>query len=261
MDDLYEILLRRTIVQEETSNQNNKCKDNHLHTITENGITTCISCGIEINYPDKNQTDVQQTTGNKDHYFFRKSNEKSIYNDIKHLNIPDNVKDKANEIFTEVCEKKTKRSTKRKSIIFGAVYNAYKLNNDPRTFESLRPMFDITRKDAANGLKFISEHISKDSPIRTIYITPEHIIKDFMTKFNATRTQIEDVVDIYRSVKSKSGILNRSKPQSVAAGVIYYYIIHNDKKIPIKEFTKKVNLSELTINKISKEVEKILDTE
>lgn len=250
---LYSKLLRKT--QSNVISTTIECI--HTSIIVEHGISTCSDCGIEIT----NTTENQNTNVDINRYYIRKNTEKSLYNDIKQLDIPDKIKDTANEIFMEVCEKRTKRSTKRKSIVFGVIYHAFKLNNNPQTFQSLQPLFNITRREASEGLKFINEHIAKDSPLRTIYITPEDIIREFMLKFNATKEQLEEVIGIYRSVKGKSCILNRSKPQSVAAGVIYYYILQNNKKIPIKEFIKKVNMSELTIHKISREVEEVIKIE
>jgi hypothetical protein len=39
---------------------------------------------------------------------------------------------------------------------------------------------------------------------------------------------------------------------------VFYWITHNGKNITLKDFAKKVILSELTINKISKEIGEVL---
>ena len=59
-------------------------------------------------------------------------------------------------------------------------------------------------------------------------------------------------------IKNKSSKINRSRPQSIAAGLTYYWICNNNKNITMKEFITKVNLSELTITRISKEIAAIL---
>lgn len=252
--ELYTKLLRKT---ESVTTKETNCQ--HSKTTSENGLVLCMDCGIEIEHPTVEESEnIVNPIVDINQYYIRKNNEKSIYPYISHLDIPTKIQDIANEIYREVCDKRTKRSTKLGAIIFGCCYHAYKINGTPKTFQNMKEMFDVTRTEASVGLKFINEYLSKDSPARTIYITPEHIIMEFMDKFNATKEQTEKVVEIYRFVKGKSGVINRSKPQSVAAGVIYYYIIQNNKKIPMKEFTKKVNLSELTVNKISKEVQDII---
>ena len=79
-----------------------------------------------------------------------------------------------------------------------------------------------------------------------------------MSKFEATQTQKDDVIDIYKRISNRSSVLNRSRPQPVAAGIVRYYILLNSKEISMSEFRSKVKLSELTINRIVKEIGMLL---
>ena len=63
---------------------------------------------------------------------------------------------------------------------------------------------------------------------------------------------------IYEKVKNRSSKLNRSRPQSMISGIIFYWIQSKNMDITCKEFAKKVDLSELTITKMMKEVEFVL---
>ena len=78
--------------------------------------------------------------------------------------------------------------------------------------------------------------------------------------FKATIEQKKEVIILYEQIKNRSSKLNRSRPQSVAASLTYYWICQKDINISLKEFAKKVDLSELTINKNTKEVATILGT-
>ena len=89
-------------------------------------------------------------------------------------------------------------------------------------------------------------------------ITPKDLVKEAMKKFNASDSQIKDVINLYGKIENRSSMLNRSRPQSVAAGLTYYYILMKHKDITLKDFTKEVNLSELTVTKITKEISKVL---
>ena len=60
------------------------------------------------------------------------------------------------------------------------------------------------------------------------------------------------------NIKDKSIKINRARPQSIAAGITYYWICQKDKKISISEFMEKVGLSELTITRIAKEITELL---
>ena len=90
--------------------------------------------------------------------------------------------------------------------------------------------------------------------------TPENIIKELMLQFKADHLEISNVIDLYSKIKDKQSlILSRSRPQSIASGVIRYYILRNNKDISFENFKDIVKLSELTINKIVKEISKLLD--
>jgi len=78
-----------------------------------------------------------------------------------------------------------------------------------------------------------------------------------MKKFDTTEEQIKEIQNIYAEIKNKSSTINRSRPTSIAAGIIYYYIMKTGKDICIKAFASEVGLSDLTIKKIVKEIETI----
>ncbi len=67
--------------------------------------------------------------------------------------------------------------------------------------------------------------------------------------------------ETYVKIKNRSSILNCSRPQSVASGIVRYYILLHGKEISMAEFRAKVKLSELTINRIVKEISDVLGTD
>ena len=107
-------------------------------------------------------------------------------------------------------------------------------------------------------LKYINLHAPKDSNIHTTYITPANLIDDIMDKFRATDAQKNEVIEIYNKIKNKSSKINRSRPQSISAGITYYWVSTKNIDISLKDFAKKVELSELTISKIAKEIAEVL---
>jgi len=80
-----------------------------------------------------------------------------------------------------------------------------------------------------------------------------------MQKFSATPEQKQEVIELYEKIKNKSSRLNRSRPQSVASGLVFYWIGKRGKEISLKDFSQKVVLSELTVNKISKEIAGVIE--
>lgn len=227
----------------------------HESIINEHGTSLCSSCGLEVQKSfDMNE---MKHSIEPNRCFVRKLKDKTIYQDLQNLNVSDHIKDIANDIYVEACKGKVHRGARRKAIVFASVFHAYKLDNNPQSCESLIKLFQMKRKDALKGLKFVNENSSKESPIRDVYITPEHLIREFLYNFHVSEEKRDEIITLYNDIKDKSVTLNRSRPQSVASGVIWYWICLNKKQINIKEFIKKVDLSELTVNKMAKEVARL----
>jgi transcription initiation factor TFIIIB Brf1 subunit/transcription initiation factor TFIIB len=239
----------------------------HENVIDENGGKLCTECGIELQknislekewrYYGANDT---KHTSDPNRCHMRKIEERSILKDVEPYGFAPKVVSRADIYYKEVTGGKIYRGNSRKSIVFACIFNAYKTLNTPQTCTNLIKIFGLERKAALNGLKHVNLHAPKDSPIRTTYITAENLIEDVMKKFNANKEQVSDVTTLYSRIKNRSTMLNRSRPLSVAAGLVYYYTLITKKGIPIKKFVEKVQLSELTVNKLAREISKILKT-
>ena len=134
-----------------------------------------------------------------------------------------------------------------------------KLSGNHQTPDNLIKAFGLTRKSGLKGLKIVNVNIPNDSDIHNTVITPEHVIKDIMSKFITTNEQQMEVCNIYAKIKNRSSKLNRARPQSLASAIIYLWIIQNNIEITITEFAKTAGLSVLTIQKNMKEIELVLE--
>lgn len=239
----------------------------HKNITTENNVCLCIDCGEEMDKDlthDKEwryygQSDNRHTS-DPNRCQIRKIEDRNIYKDVKNMGFSDKIVNNANKFYTQVTKGKIYRGNSRKAIVFACIFHSFKLSGRPQSCETLITIFNLDRKAGLKGLKHVNLNAPKDSPIRTTYITPVNLIDEIMDKFIASSSQKEEVKKLYTDVKNKSSRLNRSRPQSVSSGVIYYWICLKKKDISIKEFTKKVGLSELTVNKIAKEIAEVLGT-
>lgn len=231
--------------------QCNQCK--HLNTVTGQYNKICIDCGIEIN------NEIIKTHFDTTRCNIRKESEKNIYQDVRDMNIGDKIIKMANELFTEITSDNIRRGNARRSIVFACVFQAYKILGKPQNPESLIAQFHITKSAGMRGMKYLNKHVPKDSKIRTTHITPIDIIKDITEKFQSSPEQEKSIVNIYERVQHKSSMLNRSRPLSIAAGVIFYWIEKNKSNISIDDFVKKVNMSAITIKKVAKEVKRLVE--
>lgn len=247
--------------------QENQSSCEHDNVVTEKSITICVDCGEEI------QTKITHNKewryyGNSDNKHssdpnrvqVRKTEERNIFKDVENLGFSEKIIAKANKIYADVTKDSIYRGNFRKAIVFACVFHAYKLCGKPQGHDSLIEIFKIKKRTGLRGLKYVNLNTPKDSEIRTTYITPINLMDEIMEKFDASKEQKKEVINIYNKIKNKSSRLNRSRPQSVASGIVYYWIKAKNKDISIQDFCKRVPLSELTVSNISKEIAKVLNT-
>ena len=269
--DNFSLFEEALVELENQKNKNQKkidkdeCK--HKNIIDENGIKMCEDCGIEVDIDISFNKEWRyygsaDTRHNSDpnRCQIRKCEERTIYKDVEKLGFSDKIVTLANKLYEEVTQGRIYRGNSRKAIVFACIFHSYKMEGNPQSCENLINVFGLERKIGLRGLKHISLHAPQDAELRSIYITPENLIVEIMDKFDANETQKDDVIELYQKIKNKSSILNRSRPQSVASGLVRYYILLKNKDIDMKDFKLKVGLSPLTINRIVTEISRILNT-
>lgn len=248
-----------------TSVQNNECE--HLNINNDKGSISCIDCGEELEktvFQEKEwryygQADTKRSS-DPTRVQIRKCEERNIFKDVESMNFSDKIVSLANQIYIQVTKGQIFRGNSRKSIIFACIFHSYKLSGCPQTHEKLIKIFDLNRKTGLKGLKHVNLNAPKDSAIHTTYITPINLVEELMNKFSATDEQKNEVFALYNKIKNKSSKLNRARPQSVASGLVYYWICYKGIDISLRDFAKKADLSDLTINKIAKEIADVLGT-
>jgi transcription initiation factor TFIIIB Brf1 subunit/transcription initiation factor TFIIB len=237
----------------------------HTTTITEKGTSVCTECGEELEFNISHEKEWKyfgqdEKKIDKKQIQMKKEDDRGIYKDVENLGFSDNITTIANKIYMEVSKNKIFRGNFRKSVIFACIFHAFKLEGKSQSHDSLIQVFNLKKKSGLKGLKHVSLNAPKDSKIRTKYITPVDLIKEIMDKFSSSSLQIEQVVKLYDSIRNKSSKLNRARPQSIASAIVFYWTEMNNKNITIKDFAKKVGLSELTISRIVKEIREVLHT-
>jgi len=252
-------------IKTETHELSENISCNHKNISNENSCILCLDCGKELEksiFQDKEwryygQSDNKRTSDpNRVH--IRKIDDRSIYKDVENMGFSEKIVSQANQIYIQVTKGQIFRGNSRKAIVFACIFHAFKLQGKPQTHENLIKIFDLSRKASLKGIKHVNLNLPKDSPIHTTYITPINLIEDIMDKFKATPEQKKEVIELYNQIKNKSSKINRSRPQSISSGLIYFWISMKNIDISLKDFAKKVELSELTISKIAKEISEIL---
>lgn len=242
------------------------CK--HDNVVMEGMNTICTDCGVimteELSFEKEwryyGMMDTKHSS-DPNRCNMRKTDDKTIYKDVEKLGFSDKIVSCANKTYEQVTKNRIYRGNTRKGIIFACIFHAYKTNENPQSCERLIEIFEIDRKVALKGLKFVNLNAPKDCVFRSFQITTDHLIKEIMQKFHANENHIEEVLNIFHYIKGRSSLLNRSRPQSVASGLVRYYIARKNPDISMDFFRTKIRLSELTISRIVKEIGRILDSD
>lgn len=264
--DLFKTIYCEEDKKRKEDDEREEIKCLHQKILLENNNRICENCGELLNkevcyerdwrfYGSHDTKHAQDP--NRCH--FRKTEEISIFKDVDKMGFSEKIVLYANQLYDEVTQKKIFRGNSRKGIIFACIFHSYKINGVPHSCESLITIFNIDRKIALKGLKYVNLNANKESLFRNYQISAENIIIEIMDKFYATEDQKQDIIQLYHQIKDKSALLNRSRPQSMAAGLVRYFILKHGKNVPMVVFKAKVNLSELTINRIVKEIIRLLD--
>jgi transcription initiation factor TFIIIB Brf1 subunit/transcription initiation factor TFIIB len=224
----------------------------HTESIQDKNIIVCIQCGkcIQKLFNQHREWKSQQTRVTTD--------DKNIFKDVENIQFSEHIVQIANSLYTQVTKEKIYRGNARKGIISACIFHAFKVIGKPQIYKKIIKLFNINKKIGLKGLKFVSINAPKNSIIFKTQITPLTYIEYYMEELQASENDINYVKNLYEKIeKYQNHKLNRSRPQSVASGVVYYWLLEDNRKITLKTFAKIAELSELTIVKIQKDIKEI----
>jgi len=227
----------------------------HPSSLKENGLIICDTCGMQIGeYEDS--TDSIHDSQRIQH---RKVPDKGIAKDLEFYNFPSEIIHLADRFYSMVTNGDIKRSNLRKGIMFACVFYAYKEVGNPQTPDSLREIFGITRKNVSKGLTYFC----LGCPKRNLdhYISAAHFIPQVFKTFGIKEEHTQECLQLFKTIEHKSSLLNRANPQSVSKGIVFYYLRKINSEINITAYSKEVDLSEVTINRICNTIDSILTPE
>ena len=235
------------------------CLHNNINK--ERDVEVCVDCGLEISKTinlDAEWHYYGDTDVDPSRCHLRKCEEKTIYKDIEKFDFPYTIKEGANTSYMQITNGKIRRANFRKCLISACIFKEYQNQGIIVNPEEIRDKFSLSKKEFSKGLIHYNLHKKDKNP--PTYISPTSFIPRIMTKFNTNEYHINKVNELYEKIKDKSKLLNRSNPQSVISGLIFYYFKLIGGNINSLKFSKIVNLSDITVTKISKNISEILGT-
>ena len=184
-----------------------------------------------------------------------KNNDRSIIKDMESIAIPDEIKIKAEEIFGKL-NSATKRGNRRKQLVFFCIYNAYNELQYPQDPKQIAILVGIKNSEMTKALSMFSEAQTGYKP-PSIQITALDLLPQYCVNLGLREDAVLDVLAFANKILQIDLELNETFPQKVAAGILLYYATINGIKVDKKEYAKMIQLSEVTINSMYKQVARL----
>jgi len=259
----YFVLLQEHIADvehDDSGDESNEDACPHSSLNEQRGMLICNACGevMPDNYDNDKEykyINMKQQSGRQ----VRKMYEKSIFKDLDAYCIPQSIQIHANEHYKKVSDGKIFRGQSRKAVIFSCVFIAYKQMNQPQSIERLQTVFKISKKTVSKGIKIVGLALQKQD--NKMFLNVDDLIPEMLSKFQSSTEVQEKVKQLYFLIQNRSSTINRSRPRSVAAALIYYFMKASNKQFSDKVFCSTVQLSKLTIQKLHQEISSCIQSQ
>lgn len=207
----------------------------------------CIECGILIR--QFFAEDTKNFTGS--HCNIRTPT-KNIVKDLVNLEIEEDIKHKANEIFRELTNKTPKIKKKKQSLFF-CLYEACKQLGIKKDSHILAKLVDLPIKDITTALTAFSTTQTGYKTIITKIMATD-LIPDYCQRLNFDADQVKDVKNMSETIFKNDPELKEEMPRKMVAGILKFYMYINGITYSKDEFTEVVGFSEATLNILFKKI-------
>ena len=157
----------------------------------------------------------------------------------------------------------TFRGDNRDGIIAASIYISCRVNDYPRTAKEIATIFNLDVTSATKGCKnalSIINNLEKDmtNKEKTNFgkTKPEAFIERYCSKLNINN-ELTKLCQFISMIIEKQNIMPENTPPSIAAGVVYFISQLCKINITKKDVKNVSEISEVTINKCYKKLEKI----
>jgi transcription initiation factor TFIIB len=199
--------------------------------------------------------------------------EKSQYDEFQRITvmahnsgIPKLIIDDAIRYHKKICEyEQTFRGDNKDGLIAASIYISCRINNYPRTAKELATIFHLDATSATHGCKNAQLIINKlekdvDNEDKTNFCKtkPEAFIERYCSRLNIN-AELTNVCKFISIKIEKLDLMPENTPHSIAAGVVYFIAQTCKLNVSKKDVKMISEISEVTINKCFKKLEKMIE--
>jgi len=173
--------------------------------------------------------------------------------------LPSIIIKESHSLYNIISQNKISRGGNRIGLIAACVYFACVDCKVGRSVNEISDIFQIKNTVLTKGCKSFKEimyhnhNMSRVNTYKTVDM--DDFLHRFCSKIGLNNQDIESIKIISESCKEK-GLICENTPPSMAAGCIYLYLKHKNINKEKKELAEVCKISEVTINKCFKKIEK-----
>ncbi|KAM9994819.1 hypothetical protein ACTFIY_000997 [Dictyostelium cf. discoideum] len=168
-----------------------------------------------------------------------------------HMNLPQTVQDRANELFRFMDDKKSTKGRSVDGMVAAALYIACRQEHLSRTFKEIAALTNVPKKEISRCYKIMKETFASVLNLQTISS------EDFTSRFCSTLKLPNDVKKGAEHVSKMAmdmGIVAGKSPISVTAASIYMVSQLSPEKRTQKQIADVSGVSEVTIRNAYKDL-------
>ena len=184
--------------------------------------------------------------------------ERSLYEIIDNISlnatnsgIPQIIIEEAKVLYKEISNKKISRGSNRNGLIASSIYMSCKKHKVPRSAKEIAKVFNIDITTMTKGCKKFHD-ITKTNVMCS---NPEDFIVRYCCNLNIPDKYLEFCNSIIENA-DKYSVVSENAPPSIAAGIIFLVSNLCNLKIQKKDISSNCDISEVTINKCHKKLNK-----
>lgn len=239
--------------QNEPPQQDEEC--NHEYTDCNDEII-CQLCGLSFErkvYSSREWNSITDSKKGLKSYNSSKNSKGNIRNILSNVEGSEKLKKETQENYILSTSDETRRTKNRKALAAACYLKSLHSQTGKCDIEGVKNKFDLGKSQINLGITMLQKSGIKIN----ISSKPIDLIEQTMTKTDCPLQYLTAVKKFCQMLEGTSAMLNHSAPQSVAAAVVYYFFSQrkNPEDRPNKSvFANKIELSEITITKLEKEI-------
>jgi transcription initiation factor TFIIB len=199
--------------------------------------------------------------------------EKSQYDEFQRITvmaqnagIPKLIIDNAIRYHKKICEyEQTFRGDNKDGLIAASIYIACRINNYPRTAKELATIFHLDVTSATHGCKNaqliinqLEKDVDNDDKTNFCKTKPEAFIERYCSRLNIN-AELTNLCKFIAIKIETQNLMPENTPHSIASGVVYFVSQLCKLNINKKDVRSISEISEVTINKCYKKLEKLTE--